>query len=156
MPKKKYLVDLTAAEQEELETLISAGVASARKLTRCRILLKAHAGWTDAAISAALDVGSATVARVRQRFVTAGGLVAIERRKPQRQYLRKLDGDAEARLIALACSAPPQGHVRWTLRLLAARVVQLEAVDSTSVSHETVRQVLKKMLSSLGAIISNG
>lgn len=155
MTKKKYNVDLTAAEQAELNTLISSGVTSARKLTRARILLKAHAGWTDSAISAALDVGLATVERVRKCFVERGGITAIERRKPQRRYARKLDGDAEARLIALACSAPPQGHARWTLRLLAARVVRLEAVDVTSVSHETVRQVLKKTPSSLGAI-SNG
>ena len=144
MPKKKYVVDLTVKEREELEALISSGVDSARKLTRARILLKADEGWTDKAISEALDVGRATVERIRKRFVEWGGISAIERRKPRRRYERKLDGDAEARLIALACSAPPEGYERWTLRLLAERVVQLEAVDVESVSHETVRQVLKK------------
>jgi transposase len=144
MPKKKYIVDLTVEEREELEALISSGVDSARKLTRARILLKADEGWTDKAISEALDVGRATVERVRKRFVEWGGIAAIERRKPRRRYERKLDGDAEARLIALACSAPPEGYERWTLRLLAERVVQLKAVDVESVSHEAVRQVLKK------------
>lgn len=155
MPKKKYIVDLTAEEREQLETLISSGVAAARKLTRARILLKADEDWTDQAISEALDVGIATVQRVRQRFVEWGGIQAIERRKPRRQYARKLDGAAEARLIALACSAPPEGRERWTMRLLAERVVTLDGVDVDSVSHETVRQVLKKTLSSPGNT-SNG
>jgi transposase len=150
MPAKKYIVNLTAEEREELEALISSGVAPARKLTRARILLKADEDWTDKAISEALDVGLATVQRVRKRFVEWGGISAIERRKPRRQYERKLDGDAEARLIALACSAPPEGRKRWTLRLLAERVVTLEAVDIESISHEAVRQVLKKTESSRG------
>lgn len=154
MPNKKYIVDLTEEEREKLETLISSGVASARKLTRARILLKADEEWTDKAISEALDVGRATVERVRKRFVEWGGISAIERRKPRRRYERKLDGEAEARLIALACSAPPKGRERWTLRLLAERVVQLEAVDIESISHETVRQVLKKTRSSPGDMIS--
>lgn len=144
MPKKKYIVDLTPDEREELETLISSGKSSARKLTRARILLKADEDWTDAAISEALDVGTATVERVRKRFVEWGGITAINRRKPRRRYERKIDGDAEARLIALACSAPPEGREHWPLRLLADRLVTLEAVDIESVSHETVRQVLKK------------
>jgi transposase len=155
MPQKQYIVDLTAAEREHLESLISSGVAAARKLTRARILLKADEDWTDLAISEALDVGSATVQRVRKRFVEWGGIKAIERRKPRRQYARKLDGAAEARLIALACSAPPEGRERWTMRLLAERVVTLDGVDVDSVSHETVRQVLKKTLSSPGNT-SNG
>lgn len=155
MPKKKFIVDLTAEEREELETLISSGADSARKLTRARILLKADEGWTDEAIADALDVGRATVERVRKRFVEWGGISAIERRKPRRRYERKLDGKAEAHLIALACSAPPEGRDRWTLRLLAERVVQLEQVDIESVSHETVRQVLKKTSLNLGDI-NNG
>ena len=155
MPKKKYIVDLSAEEREELETLISSGADSARKLTRARILLKADEGWTDEAIVDALDVGRATVERVRKRFVGWGGISAIERRKPRRRYERKLDGKAEAHLIALACSAPPEGRDRWTLRLLAERVVQLEQVDIESVSHETVRQVLKKTSLNLGDI-NNG
>jgi transposase len=155
MPKKKFIVDLTAEEREELETLISSGADSARKLTRARILLKADEGWTDEAIADALDVGRATVERVRKRFVEWGGISAIERRKLRRRYERKLDGKAEAHLIALACSAPPEGRDRWTLRLLAERVVQLEQVDIESVSHETVRQVLKKTSLNLGDI-NNG
>lgn len=151
MPKKKYIVDLTAEEREELEALISSGVAPARKLTRARILLKADEGWTDKAISEALDVGTATVERVRKRFVEWGGIKAIERRKPRRQYERKLDGDGEARLIALACSEPPEGRTRWTLKLLADKLVTLEAVDIDSISYETVRRVLKKTGLSLGA-----
>lgn len=150
MPKKKYIVNLTSEEREALDTLISSGIASARKLTRARILLKADEGWTDRRISEALDVGTATVERVRKRFVEWGGIEAIERRKPRRQYERKIDGDAEARLVALACSAPPKGRTRWTLHLLADKLVTLEEVDINSVSYETVRQVLKKTGLSLG------
>lgn len=117
---------------------------SARKLTRARVLLKADEDWTDAAISDALDVGTATVERVRKRFVEWGGIQAIERRKPRRRYERKLDGEGEARLVALACSAPPEGRERWTLQLLADELVALEAVDIESISYETVRRVLKK------------
>ena len=155
MPNKKYIVNLTNEERTELETLISAGVAPAWKLTRAWILLKVDEGWTDQAISEALDVGSATVERVRKRFVEWGGIKAIERRKPRRRYERKLDGEAEARLIALACSAPPEGRERWTLQLLADTVVTLDAVDIDSVSYETVRRVLKKARSNLGDI-NNG
>lgn len=155
MPKKKYIVNLTPEERRELEQLISSGTERARKLTRARILLKADEGWTDRAISEALDVGTATVERIRKRFVEWGGIVAIERRKPRRQYERKLDGDAEARLIALACSAPPEGREHWTLRLLAEKLVTLEEVDIESVSYETVRTVLKKTKSSPGDT-SNG
>jgi transposase len=151
MPKKKYIVNLTSEEREALEALISSGIASARKLTRARILLKADEDWTDKRISEALDVGTATVERVRKRFVEWGGIKAIERRKPRRRYERKIDGDAEARLVALACSAPPEGRTRWTLQLLADKLVTLEEVDIDSVSHETVRQVLKKTGLSLGA-----
>lgn len=150
MPKKKYIVDLTPDERQELENLISSGTERARKLARARILLKADEDWTDKAISEALDVGTATVERVRKRFVEWGGIEAIERRKPRRRYERKLDGDAEARLIALACSAPPEGRERWTLRLLADKLVTLEQIDIESISYETVRRVLKKTNSSLG------
>jgi len=149
MPKKKYIVNLAEEERRELEALISSGAEKARKLTRARILLKADEGWTDTAISEALDVGRSTVERVRKRFVDSG-LAAITRRKSRRRYERKLDGHAEARLIALACSAPPKGRKRWTLRLLADKLVLLEEVDVDTVSHETVRQVLKKTNLSLG------
>jgi transposase len=118
-------------------------------------LLKADEDWTDDAISEALDVGTATVERVRKRFVEWGGIQAIERRKPRRRYERKLDGEAEAYLVALACSAPPEGRERWTLQLLADKLVTLEAVDIESISYETVRRVLKKTGLSLGAT-SNG
>jgi transposase len=155
MPRKKYIVNLTPEERQELEQLISSGTERARKLTRARILLKADEGWTDRAISEALDVGTATVERLRKRFVEWGGIAAIERRKPRRQYKRKLDGDAEARLIALTCSAPPEGRERWTLRLLAEKLVTLEGVDIESISYETVRTTLKKTNSSPGNT-SNG
>ena len=150
MPQKKYIVDLTPAERETLESLLASGQESARKLTRARVLLKADEDWTDAAISDALDVGTATVERVRKRFVEWGGIQAIERRKPRRRYERKLDGEGEARLVALACSAPPEGRERWTLQLLADELVALEAVDIESISYETVRNIKKKKGLSLG------
>jgi transposase len=151
---KKYIVILTDEERQNLHALLAAGKASAQKLTRARILLKADQAeggpaWPDERIAEALDVGRATIARVRQRLVEQG-LEAALGRKPQDRpsRLRKLDGAAEARLIALACSAPPEGQATWTLRLLADKLVECEVVDS--VSHETVRQVLKKTNSSPG------
>ena len=151
--RKTYIVTLTEEERRCLTKLVSSGRAPARKLTRARVLLKADSGpwgpgWTDRAISEALDVGMATVARVRQRFVENSLEDALNRRKPRRRYGRKLDGRAEAHLIALACSEPPAGRKRWSLRLLADKLVMLEEIDT--VSHETVRQVLKKTSSSLG------
>lgn len=145
--RKKYHVTLTVEERESLGKLISSGKASARKLTRARILLKADeaedgAGWDDQAISEALEVGLSTIYRVRKRFVEEGLEAALEQRRPRRLYRRKLDGEGEAHLIALACSSPPQGRERWTLRLLADRLVELGYVES--LSYETVRRVLKK------------
>ena len=148
MPHKKYLVTLTPEERDQLTRLTTAGKASARTLTRARILLKAdqaEAGpaWGDADIAAALDCGLRTVERVRQRFVERGldaALTHKEQERPRRQ--RVLDGAAEARLIALACSQPPDGRAGWTLRLLAARLVELEVVEA--VSAEAVRRALKK------------
>jgi len=143
---KRYVVTLTDQEREGLETMLAKGRAAARKLTRARILLKADQGaggpaWTDEAIVAALDVGRATVERVRKRVVEEGvGAALSDRTRPARP--RKVFGDEEAHLVALACSAPPDGHERWTLRLLAERMVELEYIES--LSHETVRQVLKK------------
>lgn len=153
--RKKYIVTLTQEERDQLTNLISSGRAPARKLTRARILLKADGGphgpnWNDRAICKALDVGMASVARVRQRFVENDLDDALDRRKPRRMYHRKLDGRAEAHLIALACSEPPEGKKRWSLRLLAGKLVMLEEVEVDSVSHETVRQVLKKTNSSPG------
>jgi transposase len=150
---KKYIVELTKAECKTLRELISSGKAAARKLARARILLKADSSpgapnWSDAKISEALDVGRATVERLRKRFVEEGFEAALGQRKSQRNYQRKLDGDAEAHLIALACSKAPEGYSRWTLRLLAESMVTLEYVDR--VSHETVRSVLKKTSLSLG------
>lgn len=145
---KKYIVSLTPAEKTELEQLIRAGKAAARKLTHARILLKANScegqmGWTDQAISEALDVSRATIARVRQAFVEQGLEAALNPQSPPEYRRRKLDGFAEAHLIALACSQPPQGRSSWSLRLLADEMVTLDYVES--ISHESVRQVLKKM-----------
>ena len=117
MPNKKYIVKLTPEEREELEQMLSSGTERARKLTRTRILLKSDQGWSDAAISQALDVGTATIERVRRRFVQEGLEAALNRRPSTREYERLMDGQAEAHLIVLACSAPPEGHARWSLRM---------------------------------------
>jgi len=151
--KKKYIVTLTQPERQILQAMLSRGRAAARKLMHARILLKADAseggpGWGDDDIAQGLEVGRATVERVRREFVEEGFDAALERRKPRRQYVRKLDGDGEAHLIALACSKAPEGRSRWTLRLLADRMVVLEQVDH--LSYETVRGVLKKTNLSLG------
>lgn len=148
---KKYVVRLTEEERAHLRTLIGRGSESARTLVRARILLKANegeggAGWSDAAISEALEVGLSTVARVRQRYVSEGLEATLRRKAPEREYRRKLDGEQEARLIALACSEPPTGRKHWTLRMLAERLVALEVVDN--ISYETVRQTLKQTNSS--------
>ena len=129
------------------------GSAPARALTHARILLKANQGeagpgWTDRAIATALEIHHTTVARVRQQYAAGGLDAAVDRKAPEREYRRKLDGEQEAHLVALACSAPPEGRKRWTLRLLADRLVELEVVDA--VSHETVRQALKQTGSSRG------
>ena len=146
---KKYLVTLTDEECHSLRKLVRSGQAGARKITRARILLKAdqnHGGpaWTDQQICHALDVGVATVERVRKRFVEDGLEAALTRRKPKtRWFRRKLDGHQEAQLVTLACSKPPEGRDRWSLRLLADTLVELEIVDS--ISYQTVRRVLKKI-----------
>ena len=152
MPKP-YTVRLPEAERAWLHTLIGQGTAPARALAHARILLKANQGeagpgWTDAATGAALEVNPATVARVRRLYCTAGLQAAVYRKAPEREYRRRLDGEQEAHLVALACSAPPEGHKRWTLRLLADRLVELEVIES--VSYETVRQVLQQTGSSRG------
>jgi len=148
---KKVIVALTEVERAQLHSLVGGGSAPARTLTHARILLKSNQGeggpgWTDAAIAAALEVHPTTVARVRQQCAAAGVAAALTRKAPDREYRRKLDGEQEAHLIALACSAPPTGRKRWTVRLLANRLVALEQVGA--VSHETVRQVLKQTSSS--------
>src|SRR5215207_531263 len=144
---KQHVVRLTDRHRETLSGRLSAGSGRARELMHARILLKADQGprgpgWTDQAIAAALDVSRATVERVRKRFAEGGLEDALRHRTPRREYRRKLDGDQEAHLIALACTPPPVGRRRWTLRLLAGKAVELRYIDG--VSYETVRRVLKK------------
>lgn len=148
--KKTYEVNLSKSERNHLENLVSKGVEKARKLTRARILLKADENWLDHEISEALDVGMATVIRIRKKYALEGLDAALNRRKSSRVYDHKVDGKAEAHLIALACSQPPEGYSKWTLRLLADRFVALEQVELESISYETVRRVLKKTNSSRG------
>jgi transposase len=145
---KKYVVRLEAEERERLRRLLSAGRVAAYKRKHAAILLKADQGpdgpgWTDVRIAEALDVSVRSIESLRQRLVEEGLEACLVRKKPPRPPReRKLDGEQEARLIAVSCSAPPAGRERWTLRLLADRLVELEVVDS--ISHETVRQTLKK------------
>jgi hypothetical protein len=144
---KRYVVELTNQERERLLKLVSSGTAPARMLNRARVLLKAADAegpdrWTDERIAGALDTTVATVGRVRKRFCLQGLEAALERSLPDRVYERSLDGRAEARLIALACSEAPRGRERWSVRLLADKAVELGIVES--VSHETVRKTLKK------------
>jgi transposase len=140
MPKKKYCVHLSVEERMALEQLLRRGKAEIRKLIRARILLQAHDGLSDEEIAIALAVGTSTVRRMRQRFVEVHLGVLDEYVRPGAQ--RKLNAQQEARMIAVACTPAPEGHTRWTLRLLAEKVVKMGFVDS--ISHETVRQVLKK------------
>ncbi len=142
MSKKRYIVDLAKDEREQVLDLTRKGKVSARKVTRARILLKADEGWTDEQIVAALDTSLSTVERTRRRFVE-GGLQKALNDDPRPGAKRKLDGRGEAHLIALACSEPPDDHEHWALRLLAERLVELGLVDS--ISHEAVRQTLKKI-----------
>ena len=142
---KKYIVKLNQEEREELQELIGKGQASARKLAHARILLKADSsengpGWTDQSIAEALEVSIATIERVRERLVEESLASALTRHRPHSPRLRKLDGEQEAHLIALACSKPEEGQERWTLQLLADKLVQLQVVES--ISRETIRQVL--------------
>lgn len=150
---KVYRVTLTAEERRDLQALVSKGKAAARKLTRARVLLladQAEGGpaMPDAGIVEALGCGLATVARSRRQFVEEGLEEALNAKPTTRIYERRLDGKTEAHLVAMACGAPPEGRARWTLRLLADRLVGLGEIDS--VSHETIRQTLKKMTLSLG------
>jgi transposase len=143
---KKYVVRLTEEERQQIEKLVRRGRTHARSLLYGRILLKADADgpncWTDERISEALEVSTDTVARERRRFCEDGLEVALMPKKPGRPRRRVLDGRAEAHLVALACSDPPEGRGSWTLRLLADRMVELRHVSG--VSHETVRRTLKK------------
>src|SRR5215217_7174598 len=142
---KRYRVTLTAAERDELAALLSRGKADVRRLKHAQVLLKADAtvggpGWPDERIAEA--VGVATVERLRRRFVEEGLAAALSAyRRGTRVYARRLDGEQEAHLVAPACSAPPEGRGRWTLRLLASRMVELRRADA--LSHETVRRTLR-------------
>ncbi len=140
--EKKYIVTLTDSERAELRKLISTGKGAARRLAHARILLKADQGLTDQRIAAEIEVGHATVERVRRRFVEDGLQASLDPRRPENPRPRKIDGEVEAHLVALACSTPPEGRARWTLRLLADKLVKLEYLPN--VSHETVRQALKQ------------
>jgi transposase len=151
---KKYKVTLTPDERQQLQERIAAGKAAAKKLAHARILLKADAApggpaWSDSRIAEAVEVSTDTVARVRERFVEQGLEAALVRKtqdQPSRE--RTLDGRAEAQLIALACSVPPEGRTAWTMQLLADRLVALKIVGT--ISDETVRRTLKKTRSSRG------
>jgi transposase len=145
---KRYRVTLTAAERQELEDLLARGKADVRRLKHAQMLLKADEAdggpaWPDTRIAEAFGVSVSTVERVRRRFVEEGLAAALNSyRGGKRVYTRKLDGAQEAHLIALACSRPPEGRGRWTLRLLASHMVELAHFDA--LSHETVRRTLKK------------
>lgn len=146
---KKYVVELTVEQRRSLDRVVNSGRESARKITRARVLLKADEGEPDEAIAEALGVSVATAERVRKRFAAGGVDAAVGRRpQPPRPAKRILDGDAEARLITLACSDPPEGYGRWTLDLLADRLVRLNVVPA--VSADTVGRCLKKVRPSRG------
>ena len=141
MPSKKYLINLSDEDRELLLQMTRKGTLKARKFKRAMILLKADEGLSDPQIVAALDVSRPCVERIRKRFV-ADGIGRALNEDPRPGQKRKLDGRAEATLIATACTEAPEGHARWTLRLLAGKLVQLQVVDA--ISHETVRRTLKK------------
>jgi len=153
--KKKYVVRLTSEERKDLQAMVRKGKTAAYKIKHANILLAADVegpNWTDQRIAQAFSCHPRTVENVRRRFVLQGLTAALKRKeqvRPSRK--RKLDGDGEARLIALACSEPPEGRDRWTLKLLAQTLVELEVVDS--ISDQTVRRTLKKM--NCGPIFSN-
>ncbi len=152
MPKK-YIVDLSEAERQSLLKLTTTGKQAAYKINHARILLKADVNqpdgdWSDEAISSALDISISTIERVRQRFVSEGIEASLSYRRGRGRKQRRLDGETEAHLLAIACSEPPPGQARWTLRLLADKMVELNHVES--LCHETVRQTLKKTNFSLG------
>ena len=149
----KHVVRLTAEERKQLQALIMEGGRAATTLKRARILLKADEGdegpaWSDDRVAEFAEVSLSTTRRIRQRFVEEGFEAALFRKPSTDRQYRKLDGKGEAQLIALTCSAPPKGRARWTLRLLAGRLVALDVVDD--ISGESVRRTLKKMTSSLG------
>jgi transposase len=149
----KYVVRLTEEERVELQGLVRRGKVAAAKRSRAQVLLKADAGLegsgsTDEQVAQALEVSTRSVNRVRKAYVEEGLSAAIERQPRHEQPRRKLDGAAEAQLVAVACSPPPAGQTRWTLRLLSDKLVELQVVES--ISRECVRQTLKKTISSHG------
>lgn len=153
MPQKRYIVALSCEGRETLESLTTTGKTFVYKLNHARILLKADinqegGGWRDQDISDALDISVSTIERVRQRFVAQSLEVALGRQTPSRTKPRLLDGEQAAHLIALACAETPEGQGKWSLRLLADQLVELGYVES--ISHETVRQTLKKTNSNPG------
>ena len=150
----KSMVRLHPEDHAQLLALVNTGRAAAVKLLHARILLKADVGadscpWTDVEIAEALDTSASTVHRVRQAFVEQGLEAALSRKRPTGRQYRKLDGAQEAQLLAVACSAPPEGSARWTLKLLADKLVELAIVDT--ISTECVRTTLKKMRSNPGS-----
>ena len=153
MPAKKYRVQLTEEERQELKGLVSRGRAAAYRQTHVRILLlsdesQGNGAMRDEDVARSLQIGSATVERVRRRCVEEGIEAALGRREQLNRRQKKLDGSGEAHLVALACGEPPEGRAFWTLKLLANRLVEREIV--ASISRETVRQTLKKTNSSPG------
>jgi transposase len=149
----KYVVRLTSEERDELQGIVGRGKVAAMKRRRAQVLLKADAGAegsgpTDMEVAAALEVGTATIHRVRRAYVEQGLHAAIERQPQRAQPRLKLDGAAEAQLVAVACSPAPSGKARWTLQLLGDKLVELHVVES--ISRECVRQTLKKTSSSRG------
>ena len=155
MPKKKYIVSLTSSERNCLEQLTQKGKTAAYKMNHARILLKADinqegGGWTDRQISESLDIGHATIERVRQRFVEEGIESALNRREQKKRRQKIIDGEKEAYLIAIACSETPAGKSNWTLQMLSEKMVELNYVEQ--VSTETIRKTLKKTNLSLGSM----
>ena len=153
MPAKRYKVTLTNEERETLTQLVSKGKTNARKITRARILLlsdenQEKPAWMDAQIAAALGVSSRTVERIRQTCVEAGIEAALNHKRPKRTRAKVLDGEAEARLVQLACSQAPDGRAGWTMQMLADKLIELEIVET--ICDETVRTTLKKMNSNPG------
>jgi transposase len=152
---KKYIVTLTKEEREALGSLVSKGKHQSQKILNALILLDCDTGdyqtnrSTNEEIARVLNISMRKIDRVKKRFVEEGFDAALDKRKAERLYEKKADGDFEAHLIALSCSDPPEGFVRWSLRLLADKMVELNYIDS--ISHEAVRRVLKKTKSSHGS-----
>jgi len=153
---KKYVVTLTDEERDELLAITSKGIHSSQKVVNALILLGCDEGEyqtnrsTNAELSRVLNISMRKIDRVKERFVTNGLDATLIRKKPDRIYDKKIDGDFEPKLIALSCSEPPEGYSQWSLRLLADKVVELQYVDA--ISHESIRQILKKTSSNPGKI----